>query len=81
MGKQGVSTRSAEISCPLAGAASLLPDPSDKHGPPDKEPAYTPPREPKIGEVCPRCGYILTIVMLYTCSDKQCPYPDFPGRE
>ncbi|WP_316200617.1 MULTISPECIES: hypothetical protein [unclassified Bradyrhizobium] len=47
----------------------------------DKPDDYIPPRRQTIGEICPRCGAVLTMERLYTCSDKDCPYPDFPGRE
>ncbi len=47
----------------------------------DKPDDYIPPRRQTIGEICPRCGAVLTMERLYTCSDKGCPYPDFPGRE
>jgi hypothetical protein len=32
-------------------------------------------------EVCGRCGARLNTIRLYICANKNCLYPDYPGRE
>jgi hypothetical protein len=31
--------------------------------------------------LCPRCSAVLSTRQLYTCADRNCPQPDYAGRD
>ena len=31
--------------------------------------------------VCPGCGAVLSVTQVYTCADRNCPEPDYAGRD